>query len=97
MTAGLRIVVRRRTDVPREPISRQRHRSAGVALGCVAFAFGDFAVSPRCRPHTLCLLAGAMDIAESLADLLCHVRVAFVFFGSLLVNPSRSLGGAHGA
>jgi hypothetical protein len=38
-----------------------------------------------------------MSIAESLDDLLCHVRVAFIFFGGLLVSLSRSLGGAYGA
>lgn len=69
----------------------------GVVLGYAALAFGELAVSPRGGPHPLRLRAGAMDIAESLADLLCHVRVAFMFFGSLLVSLSRSLGGAHGA
>jgi hypothetical protein len=38
-----------------------------------------------------------MNIADSLVDLLCHVRVPFMLFGRLLVSLSRSLGGAHGA
>jgi hypothetical protein len=69
----------------------------GVALSCAALAFGELAFSPGGGPLTLCLLAAAMSIAESLGDLLCHVRVAFMFFGGLLVSLSRPLGGAHGA
>jgi hypothetical protein len=38
-----------------------------------------------------------MNVADSLVDLLCYVRVPFMLFGGLLVSLSRSLRGAHGA
>ncbi len=62
------------------PTASRTSRSwlTGAALGYAALAFADLAVSPRCAPYTLCLLAAVMNVAESLVDLLCNVRAAFI-------------------
>jgi hypothetical protein len=67
-----------------------------MPFGRAALAFGYVAISLRRGPHTLRLLAAAMDIVESLADLLCDIGVQFVFFCGLLMSLGRTLSGLLG-